>query len=94
MFSLYERFRLNLNLNKKRENVYFLCDSRPEVSNSNPHKGHISFQKCSTYHTLNEKWFCGPQFLEEGSPGPHMLHKMTFFERNAGHIGTLGGQRV
>jgi hypothetical protein len=36
--------------------------------------GRISYQKCSAGCTLKEKWLCGPQFLEEGSQGPLLIH--------------------
>ncbi len=38
----------------------------PGVSNSNPFKDPIKYQKCSECPTLKQKWPCGPQFLEEG----------------------------
>jgi len=47
--------------------------SRAGISNSNPLMGCISYHKCSVGHTLKEKWLSGPQFLEEGPQGPHML---------------------
>ncbi len=59
------------------------------VSNSNPPKGRISYQKCSVGCPLKEKWFWGLQFLEEGSQGPNMLSNMTVFLHFYGFINNI-----